>query len=256
MAEKIKLSQVRVNKHNPRTITDKKMQQLIVSLLVLPSMLDLRPVVVDNKMTALGGNMRLQALAKIANMSIDTIGNLLSGNKDFSKKTEGERKALLSYWEEWLKNPQVSIARADKMSETEKKQFVISDNASFGQWDFDALANEWENEDLNRWGVDVWQPEHPDFGITSVHPSSSVISPSVSPKIHEGEEEEDDFSNIPELSGRNLNPEELPKIVGDDDVVMERIIIVYPKERKDELCTLIGLSEIDKIVYNIDELNK
>ena len=259
--EKVKLSQVRVNKHNPRTITEKKMHQLVTSLLVLPSMLDLRPVVVDEKMTALGGNMRLQALGQISKMSITSISSILSDNKDYSKESKGEQNALLDYWKNWLESPTVIVARAEKMSEEEKKQFIVTDNASFGQWDFDKLANEWENDELRRWGVDVWQPEHPDFsGGVSSHAISTGINvsqPSITSEsiaIKSKEEDEEDFGFIPELNGRDLSPEELPKIEGNTEVAMDRVIIVYPKDRKDEISALLGVETIDRIIYNIDDL--
>lgn len=72
-AEQIKLSQVKVNGENPRSITNDKFAKLVNSVLVFPKMLSIRPVVVDNKMVALGGNMRLQSLKSIANMSNDDI---------------------------------------------------------------------------------------------------------------------------------------------------------------------------------------
>lgn len=254
--ELVKLTQVKVNKHNPRTITPKKMEQLIVSLLVLPSMLELRPVVVDKKMTALGGNMRTEALRRIAKMSLEEIQTLLEGNKDYQKKTDGEKNAILSHWGEWLRNPTCYIAKADRLSEAEKKQFMITDNASFGQWDYDMLANEWDNDDLANWGVDVWQPDHPDFGggqqgtagTQSAAPSANVGGVDVATI------DENDLP--PELQGQDLNPDALPKIEGDDQTALERIIIVFPKERKDELCALLGVEAIDKVVYNLDEFTK
>lgn len=249
----VKLTQVKVNKHNPRTITQKKMEQLIVSLLVLPSMLELRPVVVDNKMTALGGNMRTEALNRIAKMSLAEIQALLEGNKDYQRKTDGEKNALLSYWGEWLRNPTCYIAKADKLSEAEKKQFMITDNASFGQWDYDMLANDWDNDDLKNWGVDVWQPEHPDFGgQPSTQGASSTGQPSAGVDVNTLDEND----LPPELQGQDLSPDNLPKIEGSDETALERIIIVYPKERKEELALLLGLETIDKIVYNMTELTK
>ena len=47
----------------------------------------------------------------------------------------------------------------DKLTDEQKKQFVIKDNASYGDWDWDTLANEWDNKSLLDWGIDVWQPE-------------------------------------------------------------------------------------------------
>ena len=251
--ELVKLKQVRVNKHNPRTITPKKMEQLIVSLLVLPSMLELRPVVVDKKMTALGGNMRTEALHRIANMSLAEIQSLLDGNKDYQKKADGEKNSLLSHWSEWLHNPTCYIAKADKLSEVEKKQFMITDNASFGQWDYDMLANEWDNDDLKNWGVDVWQPEHPDFGG---QPSSQGAPSTGQPSAGVDVNTLDENDLPPELQGQDLSPDNLPKIEGSDETAMERIIIVFPKERKKELCALLGVDVIDKVVYNLDEFNK
>jgi hypothetical protein len=60
----------------------------------------------------------------------------------------------------------------------------------------------------------------------------------------------------PELQGQDLSPDNLPKIEGSDETALERIIIVYPKERKEELALLLGLETIDKIVYNMTELAK
>lgn len=75
--EQVKLSQVKLNGDNPRTITKEKFGKLINSILVLPKMLELRPIVVDNKMCALGGNMRTEALRAIAKMSAGDISNRL-----------------------------------------------------------------------------------------------------------------------------------------------------------------------------------
>ena len=73
--QKVKLSQVTENVENPRTITDRNLQKLITSILVFPKMLALRPIVVDDTMTALGGNMRLRALSAISTFSPDEFGD-------------------------------------------------------------------------------------------------------------------------------------------------------------------------------------
>lgn len=99
--EIVKLSQVSVNAANPRMITDGKFTKLVNSVLVLPKMLELRPIVVDNTFTALGGNMRYRALTAIEGMSNEEIRQRLSGLHDFTKKTEAEQDALLAYWEKW-----------------------------------------------------------------------------------------------------------------------------------------------------------
>ena len=75
--EQVKLTQVKTNAENPRTITKPKFQKLIDSLLAFPAMLEIRPVVVDSRMVALGGNMRLNALKEIAKMPVKEIAERL-----------------------------------------------------------------------------------------------------------------------------------------------------------------------------------
>lgn len=157
--ERIALSQLNVNEHNPRYITDKKMDLLVQRLLAFPKMIDLRPVVVDDMNVALGGNMRLRAFGIIAEKNITEIENILAQTKNFQQLTEAERISLCNRWAKWLQNPTVPVVKASTLTEEEKKEFIIADNASFGSWDYDALANEWDAEDLANWGLDVWEDE-------------------------------------------------------------------------------------------------
>lgn len=154
--EVVKLSQVAVNDRNPRTITDKKFDKLINSILALPKMLDLRPIVVDDTMVALGGNMRYRALTAISQMDSSELADRLNGIKDFQKKTEAEQQALLAYWDKWSKAPTAIIARGTELTEDEQREFIIKDNVGFGDWDMDALANEWDTEELSDWGLELW----------------------------------------------------------------------------------------------------
>ena len=103
--ESVKLSQIEVNSANPRIISDDKFHKLVNSILALPKMLELRPIVVDNTMVALGGNMRYRALMAIADMQPDELKDRLSSVKDFQKKTQAEQEALVEYWERWQDNP-------------------------------------------------------------------------------------------------------------------------------------------------------
>ena len=153
--EKIALSQLNVNEHNPRYITDKKMDLLVQRLLAFPKMIDLRPIVVDDMNVALGGNMRLRAFGIIAEKNITEIESILAQTKNFQKLTETERINLCNKWAKWLHNPFVPVVKASTLTEEEKKEFIIADNASFGSWDYDALANEWDAEELINWGVDL-----------------------------------------------------------------------------------------------------
>ena len=155
--ETVKLSQIQVNGANPRTISNEKFEKLINSVLVLPKMLDIRHIVVDDTMTVLGGNMRYRALVAISEMTEEDIIARLDATRDYKKKTDAERGLLIAWWREWLKSPFVEIIRAANLSADEQREFIIKDNAPFGSWEMDILANEWDSQDLDDWGVDVWQ---------------------------------------------------------------------------------------------------
>lgn len=162
--ESIKLSQISVNDKNPRSITDKQLQRLIVSLLVFPSMQSLRPIVVDNTNKALGGNMRYRALTAIAQMTPEEIEQTLMASRDFRKKTQQEQDLLVGHWQLWLADPTATIVRADHLTEDQKREFIIKDNVSFGDWDEDLLEAEFSEEELIDWGLaDLEEePEEPE----------------------------------------------------------------------------------------------
>lgn len=149
--EEIALSRVVENEENPRTITTEKFQKLVKSLLVFPRMLTLRPIVVDETMTVLGGNMRLRALKHIVSMDWDTLRFTISDGEKF---TQGEVDALLKYWEGWRKKPVATIVNATDLTEAQKKEFIIKDNVGFGDWDTNMLANAWNTDLLKDWGVE------------------------------------------------------------------------------------------------------
>ena len=198
--EEIKLSRVNTNKENPRTITKDKFDKLVNSILVFPKMLQLRPIVVDGKMTALGCNMRNEALKVIANMRLDEIAERLAGIADFVRKTQGERDALVEYWGKWLENPTVLIIRADQLSEQEREQFTIKDNVAFGNWNYDALSSKWDSSLLNDWGMDVWQAAPAAFQTTTDSTGYVPSAPDASEVDDENSAEpmsveEDDFSD-------------------------------------------------------------
>ena len=165
--EKVKLSQIQVNGANPRTITKEKFSKLVTSILVLPKMLELRPIVVDNTFTALGGNMRLRALNDISTMTDDEVAQALNASRDFQKKTEAERTLLIEYWARWRDTPTAPVIKASELTDEEQREFIIKDNVGFGEWDMDALANEWDTEDLTDWGLDLWNTEQGSGGSGS-----------------------------------------------------------------------------------------
>lgn len=252
--ESVKLSQVKVNNENPRSITTEKFAKLVNSILVFPKMLNIRPVVVDSKMTALGGNMRLQALKAIAKMKEEDVHKRLLALNDFLKKSGGEKKKIVDYWTEWLPNPTIEIINAKELTEEERKQFVIKDNVSFGTWDYDALANKWDNGSLNDWGMDVWT-EAP----TSFAPMAPSASPSYIPNEPDASEEDNPNAQFqaalpPELQGIDLSPDKLPEIKGSDETAMERVIITYPRERLQDVLNLLGMPSLNKVVYRLEEI--
>ncbi len=116
------------------------------------------------------------------------------------------------------------------------KRRAMKDNGTYGKWDYDTLANEWSDLPLGDWGVPAWDTAAP------------APAPSQQPPIAGAE-------NLPaELQGKDIDPDDLPKVQGDDEVAMERVIIVFPRERTAEMASLLGIPSIDKVVYNISEL--
>jgi hypothetical protein len=116
--EIVPINTVKLAPNNPRVIKNDKFKKLVSSIKEFPEMLKLRPIVVDNDMMVLGGNMRLRAC----------------------------REAGLT---------EVPVILATDLTEEQKKEFVIKDNSSFGEWDWDVLANEWSIEELVDWGLDI-----------------------------------------------------------------------------------------------------
>ena len=153
--EIINLSQLQVNEANPRSIGDAEFDKLVTSILVLPKMLEIRPIVVDEDMTALGGNMRYRALTAISTMDEGEIRKRLAASNDLNKKTEGEQETLTAHWLQWLNHPTAPVIKASELSEDEKREFIIKDNVGFGKWDMDMLANQWDAQSLVDWGVNI-----------------------------------------------------------------------------------------------------
>ena len=158
--ETVKLSQVQVNEANPRTITNEKFQKLVNSVLALPKMLELRPIVVDNMMVALGGNMRYRALTALSDLSEEDLKARLFSINDVKKKTEGEQQALLTHWLRWRDSPTAIIIKASELSDAEQREFIIKDNIGYGDWDTDSLTAQWDNEELVDWGIEFPDAEN------------------------------------------------------------------------------------------------
>jgi hypothetical protein len=116
--EWVKTKDIIPNAENPRIIKDDKFKKLVQSIKDFPEMLEIRPIVVNNEMMILGGNMRLKAIQEI-------------GIKE------------------------VPIIKAENLTEQQQREFLIKDNVGFGEWDWDALANDWDYKELVDWALDV-----------------------------------------------------------------------------------------------------
>jgi len=138
----VKLSKLKINENNPRTIKKEKFEKLIKSIEEFPKMMELRPIVADKSGTILGGNMRYRALLEMGRTEIP---------------------------DKWVKI-------ADKLTEEEKKRFVVEDNLPFGEWDWDMLANNYDYGELLDWG----------FSEEELKIDKEVVEDEV-PEIEEGE---------------------------------------------------------------------
>ena len=116
--QKVKINSIKTNPKNPRLIKDDKFKKLVKSIQEFPQMLELRPIVVDENNIILGGNMRYKACIE-------------AGLKE------------------------IFILKAEDLTEQQKDEFIVKDNVGFGEWDWDILANEWDTEKLQDWGLDL-----------------------------------------------------------------------------------------------------
>jgi ParB-like chromosome segregation protein Spo0J len=114
----INIQEVRPNENNPRFIKDYKFKKLVKSIKEFPEMLKLRPIVVNKDMVVLGGNMRLKACKE-------------AGLKE------------------------VYILVADELTPEQEREFIVKDNVGFGEWDWDVLANDWNGQQVDDWGLTV-----------------------------------------------------------------------------------------------------
>jgi DNA modification methylase len=169
---KANIAGVKINPNNPRLIKDDKFTKLVQSIKDFPEMLEIRPIVVNSDMVVLGGNMRLKACKE-------------AGIKE------------------------VPIIIADNLTEEQQREFLIKDNVSGGEWDWDMLANEWDAEELDNWGLDI-----PDYGVKEL------------------EAEEDDFDATP--------PEEPITVLGDLYEIGEHRLLCGDSTDSDQVAKLMN----------------
>jgi len=112
-----KITEIKVNPNNPRLIKDDKFAKLVKSIKDFPEMLSIRPIVVNQDMIILGGNMRYKACKEAGLKEIPVI--------------------------------------VTDLTEDQQREFLIKDNTSGGEWDWEVLANEWDSVELEEWGLDI-----------------------------------------------------------------------------------------------------
>jgi hypothetical protein len=118
MIQNVPINTVKANPNNPRIIKDDKFAKLVKSINEFPQMLNLRPIVVNDDMVVLGGNMRLKACKE-------------AGLKE------------------------IPIIKASELTEQQQKEFIVKDNVGYGEWDWSDLANNWDSDQLEEWGLDI-----------------------------------------------------------------------------------------------------
>ena len=118
MIQNVPINTVKANPNNPRIIKDDKFAKLVKSINEFPQMLNLRPIVVNDDMVVLGGNMRLKACKE-------------AGLKE------------------------IPIIKASELTEQQQKEFIVKDNVGYGEWDWNDLANNWDADELQDWGLDI-----------------------------------------------------------------------------------------------------
>lgn len=117
----IDLSKIKPNPNNPRFIRDDKFKKLCQSIKDFPEMMALRPIIIDENFINLGGNMRYKALIELGYSEVPN---------------------------EWIK-------QVKDLTEEQKREFIIKDNNSFGQYDWDVIADNWDYSEITKWGVEI-----------------------------------------------------------------------------------------------------
>lgn len=118
-----RISDLTETEHNPRQISKKDFAKLKKSLKEFPEMLDIREVVIDENNVILGGHQRVKAA-------------LANGDET------------------------IPVKQVFGLTDEQKRQFVIKDNIANGDWDWDELANHWDDLDLDGWGLETdWMPK-------------------------------------------------------------------------------------------------
>ena len=175
----VKITEIKPNPSNPRIIKDDKFKKLVASIEKFPEMADVRPIVVNMDMVVIGGNMRLRAMKE-------------------------------SGWKE------APVQMVD-WTEEQQKEFIIKDNLGYGEWDWDDLANNWDEQELTDWGLDI-----PNFDVNNL------------------EAEEDDFA-VPD------GGTETDIVLGDLFMIGEHRLLCGDSTDSDQVAKLMNGQKADMV---------
>ena len=168
--EKVKISEVKLNPNNPRLIKDDKFKKLVQSIKDFPEMLNIRPIVVNKDMIILGGNMRYKACKE-------------AGLKE------------------------IPIIITD-LSEDKQREFLIKDNTSGGEWDWEVLTNEWDAEELSEWGLDLNTFQSSDINLDDFFEENNISEDKQEKFTITLEYSQEDYAEVIELFGKKTGSKE------------------------------------------------
>ena len=127
IAKRVNIEDIKPNEANPRFITESEFKKLTESIKNFPEMLEVKPLIVNKNMVVIGGNQRLEALKALGHHTV---------------------RVQEVNW-----------------SEEKQREFTIKDNTHYGSWDYDILGNHWQSEELQQWGLNVWNPDDDYFDV-------------------------------------------------------------------------------------------
>lgn len=154
--DKMKLEELQTNPDNPRLISEVKTEKLIKSLLSLPKMMKIRPMVLNNDKDKISqaGNMRLTALKIISDWTNEELQDRINE----LPIDDDRRKESLKIFKKIIKSGEIPndwVSYADNYTEDELKEFIIKDNISYGAWDWEKIHDDWSQQQLEDWGMEI-----------------------------------------------------------------------------------------------------
>lgn len=150
----LNVSKVKLNPKNPRTFNKNKIEEMVISIVCFPEMLDgLRSITIKDDIV-LGGNLRLKALRTILETPTDELITIIKNKSQ--DKTDNRINFLIDYWNNFKDKKEFNFIIADNLTEEQANEFLIRDNVNIGAWDFELLSNDWNADILTDLGINIW----------------------------------------------------------------------------------------------------